>query len=481
MTTKERIEQLVDAKSDQTYKVLSNIWDYAELNFKETKSAKELANTLEKEGFAIEMGVSGMPTAFVATWSNTEAGAKSPTLGFLGEYDALPALSQEADNPIKTPITTVADPGHGCGHNLLGAGAMAAAIAMKEYCEQTGLKATVKYFGCPAEENGGGKVFMARDGLFDDLSAALTWHPSTSNDAQGVSSLAIITVMYHFKGKTAHAAGAPHLGRSALDAVELMNVGANYLREHIIPEARLHYAYIDAGGDAPNVVQDRSTIYYYIRAPKAQQVFEIFDRVNKIAEGAALMTGTTMTSNIIDGLTDYIPNYTLSSLLAESMQEIGAPVWTDEDKAYAQKFQETLDATEIKSGIERLAASNHVDPSIYEGKALDDNVPNYFHNPTYHSSGSTDVGDVSYCTPTAQARTATHALGTGGHTWQMVAQGKSSIAQKGTLFAAKAMALTAIKAAENPTLLEKAKEEYKKDCPDGYICMIPDDVKPYLV
>lgn len=480
MTAKEKIEQLVDAKSAQTYKVLSNIWDYAELNFKESKSAKELADTLENEGFTIEMGVSGMPTAFVATWSNAEKGTTAPTIGFLGEYDALPALSQEADNPIKTPITTQADPGHGCGHNLLGAGAMAAAIAAKEYCEQTGLKTTIKYFGCPAEENGGGKVFMARDGLFNDLSAALTWHPSTSNDAQGVSSLAIITVMYHFKGKTAHAAGAPHLGRSALDAVELMNVGANYLREHIIPEARMHYAYIDAGGDAPNVVQDRSTIYYYIRAPKAQQVFDIFDRVNKIAEGAALMTGTTMTSNIIDGLTDYIPNYTLSSLLAENMQEIGAPSWTDEDKAYAENFQATFIPEEIKSGIERLAMANNVDVSAYEGKALDNIVPNYFHNPTYHSPGSTDVGDVSYCTPTAQARAATHALGTGGHTWQMVAQGKSPIALKGTLFAAKAMALTAVKAAENPSLLEKAKEEYKKDCPNGYICMVPDDVKPYL-
>ena len=475
MTKSEHISELVEQKSTISNKLVCDIWDYAELNFKETKSATALAKALEEEGFSIDMGVSGMPTAFVATW-----GTEGPAIGFLGEYDALPALSQEADMAIKKPVTEEADPGHGCGHNCLGVGSFAAAIALKDYCEQTGLKAIVKYYGCPAEENGGGKVFMARDGLFNTLDAAISWHPSTSNASQGVSSLAIITVMYHFKGKTAHAAGAPHLGRSALDAVELMNVGSNYLREHIIQEARVHYAYIETGGKAPNVVQDRATIYYYIRAPKAAQVFDIFARINKIAEGAALMTETEMSYNIIDGLTDYVPNAALSTVMAESMQELGAPVWTDEDKAYAKQFQDILPQTDLQSGLERLALRNQLDISAYAGKVLDDNVPAYIHNPEYASPGSTDVGDVSYCVPTAQCNTATVALGTGGHHWMMVAQSKSTVAQKGTLFAAKAMALTAVKAIEDPSILQKAKEEHKVNCPDGYICMVPDDVMPYL-
>lgn len=475
MDTKMILDELVESRRDETGRLMRDIWGFSELYFQESRSAQALSQALEKEGFSIETHLADIPTAFCATF-----GSEGPVIGFLGEYDALPALSQKAGCWHKEPVTDEDGAGHGCGHNCLGAGSFAAALALKEYLVKTGTKATVKYFGCPAEENGGGKVFMARAGVFEGLDAVFTWHPGTANYTMGVSSLAVVSAMYHFTGKATHASASPHLGRSALDAVELMNVGVNYLREHIIPQARVHYAYIDAGGKAPNVVQDHATVYYYVRAPKVCQDMEIFERVNDVARGAALMTGTEMRYEIVDSLADYVPNKTLSQLLNDSMQELGAPVFSQEELALAAHFSDTLTEEEKQACRESTALLAGVSPDIYQDQLMDDHLPDYLHQPGTVLPGSTDVGDVSYCAPTAQCQCATVAFGTGGHSWQMTAQGASDAALKGTLFAAKAMALAAAKAIEQPELLAQAKEEHRKNCPDGYICPLPADVRPHL-
>ena len=279
MNEAQRITEWVEQKKESAIALARAVWGFAEPNWRETQSAAAISAALEAEGFALERRPCGMETAFVATW-----GGEGPVIAFLGEYDALPALSQQAGRAEKTPLCEGA-PGHGCGHNLLGAGSFAAAVALKDYCLETGLRATVKYFGCPAEEDGGGKVFFARAGYFDKVDAVFAWHPGPANYVSGQGCLAVTGVLYSFKGRTAHAAGAPFAGRSALDAAELMNVGCNYLREHIIPEARLHYAYRDVGGTAPNVVQESACVHYYIRAPRVAQMLDIKRRVDDVARG----------------------------------------------------------------------------------------------------------------------------------------------------------------------------------------------------
>ena len=277
------------------------------------------------------MGVGGMPTAFKAVY-----GSGKPVIGFLAEYDALPELSQEGGCTMRKKAAGDNPDGHGCGHNLLGAGAMAAALAVKAYIEEHPEAGTVILFGCPSEEKGDGKAIMAREGVFDGVDAAFTWHPGDKNAIWSESTLANVSVFFNFKGVTSHAAAAPELGRSALDAAELMSVGVNYLREHIISDARVHYAYRDVGGIAPNVVQGHSRVHYFIRAPKSWQVKEIYKRVVDVAEGAAKMTGTEMTYELYAGLSDYIPNHVLSEVLHESMEEIGAPKYDEADFAWRQ-------------------------------------------------------------------------------------------------------------------------------------------------
>ena len=354
MNEAQRITEWVEQKKESAIALARAVWGFAEPNWRETQSAAAISAALEAEGFALERRPCGMETAFVATW-----GGEGPVIAFLGEYDALPALSQQAGRAEKAPLCEGA-PGHGCGHNLLGAGSFAAAVALKDYCRETGLRATVKYFGCPAEEDGGGKVFFARAGYFDKVDAVFAWHPGPANYVSGQGCLAVTGVLYSFKGRTAHAAGAPFAGRSALDAAELMNVGCNYLREHIIPEARLHYAYRDVGGAAPNVVQESACVHYYIRAPRVAQMLDIKRRVDDVARGAALMTGTALTIREVDGFSDYVPNRALSELLWQCMREVGAPAWDEADRALAAQFAATLSTGDVYE-VERVI---YYDPDI---------------------------------------------------------------------------------------------------------------------
>lgn len=475
MELRDKICSLVDAKADRFVQLNDSIWSTPELDFKETKSAAALIGALKAEGFQVEEGLAGIPTAFVGSW-----GSGKPVIGILGEFDALPGLSQKAGCPVKEPVEEGGN-GHGCGHCALGSGSLAAAVAVKDYLQETGKAGTIRYYGCPGEEHGCGKMFMTRDGVFADLDAALTWHPGDSNSVWGISTLANRHIHFHFKGKTAHAAAAPQMGRSALDACELMNVGVNYLREHVIPEARIHYAYLDVGGDAPNVVQGTATTYYMIRAPKIKQVLELCDRVLDVARGAALMTGTEMTYEIKQGLCDYIPNRALSELAAECFSQVGAPEFDEADFALAKEFRATLSERERSApplAIAQLLGAPRA-MEIAENGLCDVVLP-YAHMPQMAMPGSTDVGDVSYAVPTAQLGSACAAIGTGAHTWQMTAQVGSAIGHKGLLTAGKALALTAVRLFEDPAVIDRAKQEHKLNVPDGYLCPVPDDVKPSL-
>ena len=285
MTDLERITQSVEKRAEKICQVNDRVWEYAELAFHEFRSADTICQVLEEEGFTVERGLAGIPTCFTGTYVH---GSGKPVMGILGEFDALSSLSQQAATTTPQPVVP-GGAGHGCGHCSLGAGSLAAVLAIKDYLEQTGEDGTIIYFGCPAEEGAGSKQFMARAGLFDHVDFIYTWHPSNQNAVEWVQSNAIIGANFHFKGRTSHAGAAPHMGRSALDAVELMSVGCNYLREHVIPEVRIHYAYIDAGGTSPNVVQDNATVRYEIRAPFSSQLDELFERVKDVARGAALM------------------------------------------------------------------------------------------------------------------------------------------------------------------------------------------------
>lgn len=472
MNDARQIAALVEENGEAAIALAKDVWRFAELNWRETQSAGALAGALAREGFSLERAPCGMETAFVASW-----GTDGPVIAFLGEYDALPGLSQQAGAAAACPVREGA-PGHGCGHNLLGAGSFAAAAALKEYCVRTGLRASVRYFGCPAEEDGGGKVFLARAGYFDGVDAVFAWHPACASYVSGQGSLAVMGVLYRFSGCTAHAAAAPFTGRSALDAAELMNVGCNYLREHIIPEARLHYAYRDTGGSAPNVVPAHACVHYYIRAPRVAQMLEIKRRVDDVARGAALMTGTELSIQEVDGFSDFVPNRVLSELLCGCMQELGAPAWSEREQALAARFAETLPPGEAAANLSGVLAATGLPASHYAGKVLDDGVAPLWYEPRVAEPGSTDVGDVSYCAPTAQCDYATQALGTGGHTWQMTAQSGSEIGFRGMLGAAKALALAGARAAADPALLARAKEEHRQSCPNGYQCPMPAGARP---
>lgn len=472
MIDAKQVRAVVDAKAQAAWDLALRIWDAAELNWREQKSAEAVAKALEAEGFAVERGACGMETALVASF-----GAEGPLIAFLGEYDALPGLSQRAGEAAHQPVCENA-PGHGCGHNLLGAGSFAAAAALKALVEQGAVRCRIQYFGCPAEEDGGGKVFFARAGAFSGVDAVFAWHPGDANYVSGQGCLAVTGVLYRFTGRTAHAAAAPFAGRSALDACELMNVGCNYLREHIPPTARLHYAYRDTGGTAPNVVPEKACLHYYIRAPKVADMLDVKRRVDDVARGAALMTGTQLAITEVDGFSDYVPNRTLSELLCDCLAEVGAPAWSDADKALAAQFQATLSGAELRANLTTTCAASHLPLSHYEKSVLDGGVAPYVHQPEIAEPGSTDVGDVSYCAPTAQLYCAMEALGTGGHTWQMTAQAASPLGRKGMLTAAAALALAAARAAEDPALLARAQAEHTESCPGGYLCPMPENAAP---
>lgn len=470
MSYMEEIAALIEKRQKETISISDKIWEFAESRFQEFKSSRLQIEYLQSLGFKITEGLGGAATAFMA-----EKGSGKPVIGFLGEYDALSGLSQEADVDRHCPIKEGGD-GHGCGHNLLGTGSMAAAVAICEYMEQKGISGTIRYYGCPAEENAGGKAFMVRDGWFDDCDIALTWHPGPSNYVDISGALANFRVFYTFHGKSAHASGSPHLGRSALDAVELMNVGANYMREHMIDDARVHYAITNTGGNAPNVVQSEAQVLYAIRAPQVNQVKELYDRVCKIAQGAALMTETEVEIKQVAAYSNYIGNDVLGKLIKTHMEELLPVDYTEDELKYAEKFRNViteLDLKNLKSRAKKIGGKD-------SEKLLKMPIWNFI-SPSAPGKGSTDVGDVSWVCPTGYFHAATLAAGTPSHSWQVVAQGKGSVAHKGMLFAAKILAATAYDLITDFELVKAAREDWLSKL-DGetYPDALPKDAKPEI-
>ena len=469
------VKDLVASQADAAVALAKEIWNYAELSYEEVRSAAALMEALRKEGFAIEEGIAGIPTAFTATF---QSGSGKPVVGFLAEYDALAGLSQKAGCPVQEAVEP-GGAGHGCGHNLLGAGCYAAAVALKDYLVKENKDGTVIFFGCPAEEGAGAKQFIARAGYFDNVDFAYTWHPETINEVGSKGSVAIMGANFTFNGVAAHAGAEPHLGRSALDAVELMNVGCNYLREHMIDAARIHYAYSDAGGSAPNVVQSCAVIKYEVRAPKVSQVQELFTRVVDVAKGAALMTGTKMQYEITMAFSDYTANRTLGAVVDQCFRELGAPDWTEEDYDLAAGFLRTYPRSTMAGIREKLGtyfAPEELDKALE--KPLDSMVHPFNPKETGYNSGSTAVGDVGYATPTVMFHVATACLGNVGHSWQNTAFACSDIGMKGMLRAAEVMTLSAIRTMAQPELIRKAKEELIRKNGGKYRCPLPDYVTP---
>ncbi len=451
-------KKVIDEMAARLDAAADAIWATPELAFSEYRSAETLTAFLREEGFEVEENLAGISTAFSGRF-----GHGRPVLGVLGEYDALSGLGQEADCLEKKPNGQGA--GQGCGHNLLGVGSLAAAIAVKHYLEETGAEGTVIYYGCPGEEGGSGKSFMARDHVFDDLDAAVCWHPGVLNKVRTRSSLANYQILFKFDGLAAHAAGAPHLGRSALDALELMNIGVQFLREHMPVTARIHYSIIDAGGISPNVVQPHAEALYLIRDANNEGVRKLYERVLKIAEGAALMTETKESHDFIKACSNLVMNETMQREMDRIMQEIAPPVPSEEDTAFARELT-----------LRTLMGAPHADPDHpYAYEKMDYS----FNEGEIASAGSTDVGDVSWLCPLAQLTTATWCLGTPGHSWQAVTQGKRAAAKEAARYAGVIMAETLISMIEHPDLLEKAKEEFKNSVGEkGYVPPIPAGVKP---
>ena len=451
--------------------VSDKIWEYAELSLKEFKSTELYLKVLSDLGFEVEKDVAGIKTAFLG-----KAGSGKPYIGILGEYDALSGLSQVGGATEKVEYEKGGN-GHGCGHNMLGAGSLAAAYGIKKYLEATGKSGTVIFYGTPGEEGGAGKAFMAKSELWRELDVALTWHPMDVNEVTTGTCNSCIQLLYKYRGVASHAAGDPEHGRSALDAVELMNTGVQYLREHTKDDARIHYAIIDGGGFSPNVVQPTASVLYMIRSKLVSDANALVKRVDKIADGAALMTETSYEKVFIDGCSGTVPNHSLEALMYKNLKEIGAPEYTDEEWEFAKTLMATYDTHGV---IPSLAAS--LDPSAKETvekitdggtRAINDFIAPLYTGDAF-SPGSTDVGDVSWQTPTAQVYTACFTSGAPGHSWQNVSVGKTSIGHKGLLLAAKVMASCAVELYENPTLIKEAREEFEKRTKNGYTSPIPD-------
>ncbi len=462
----------IDARREILIAFSDRVWSLAETGLEEKESAAALQAALEAEGFRIRSGLAGIPTAFVASY-----GEGSPVIALLGEYDALSGLSQAAARPAKEALVPGGN-GHGCGHNLLGVGSLGAALAVKDYLLSSGAKGTIRYYGCPGEERGSGKTFMARAGAFDGVDLALTWHPSDVNCVLQARTLANLSAYFRFTGRAAHAASSPHLGRSALDAVELMNVGANYLREHVIPEARIHYAITNPGGSAPNVVQDLAESHYFCRAPRVSQAKEIYERLCDVARGAALMTGTACEIRLAEGLSDYIPNRTVGELLQRCMAPAGIPAFKDADRDLARSFRSSLSAAELGSALAqaRYTQGREIARRLEESPLAEELGPLFPGDSLL--PGSTDVGDVSQIVPTGQVVTACTAFGTVPHTWQFAAQAASSIGHEGMLAASRVLALACLEAFGDPGLLERAKAELREVTGGRYECPIPEGVLP---
>lgn len=467
----------IEEKKDLICHVADEIWDYAELSLQEFRSAALYCSVLEQEGFRVEKGICNIETAFRASY-----GTGRPVIGILAEYDALSGLSQCAGSLLREEITPGGS-GHGCGHNLLGAGALAAALGVKAFLEKSGCEGTVVLYGCPGEEGGAAKAFMARDGVWKNLDAALTWHPSDMNEVVTGSSNSCIQVQYKFKGIASHAAAAPEQGRSALDAVELMNIGVQFLREHASDDARIHYAITDAGGCSPNVVQPRASVLYMVRSNHVADAVKLQERVDKIAQGAALMTETTFERQFIDGLADTVTNHALERILYENFKEIGVSEYTEEEYAFADQLAATWPDTGVVPGI---AAQYDLElrAKVKQMRQQQEHAMNGFLAPLYQGAafepGSTDVGDVSWLTPTAQIHVSSLPNGCPGHSWQSVSCGKTSIGKKAAILAGKVLAASAVDLLKKPELLKAAREEFLMRTEGGYVCPIPEDAVPVI-
>jgi aminobenzoyl-glutamate utilization protein B len=440
----------IDASAETLKRVNRAIWTHAETGLEESKSAKELMDLLRANGFTVEAGVSQMPTAFVASY-----GSGRPIIGILAEYDALPGLSQDAVPERKERAGATA--GHGCGHSVFGTASTAAAIAVKKSMESGAARGTIRLYGTPAEETGIGKTYMLRDGLFKDADAILAWHAADRTSSSYAYSKANVSVKFRFTGLAAHASASPFQGRSALDAVELMSSGVNFMREHIRQDARIHYV-ITNGGGQPNVVPPEAEVWYYIRADKHADVEEYFEWVKEIADGAARMTRTKLTAVQVDAdMHEVLPNRTLSEIIQRNLEQVGAPKFTDEEKAFARKTQAPLGRP-----LDR-ALSETVEPL---GDQPEQGV------------ASTDVGDISWFVPVGQLTAATHTFGAPGHSWQIVACTGMTIGEKGMMVAAKALAGAAIDLYGSPDLIARAKSDFKKvRDPLNYVTLIPDGQK----
>lgn len=459
---KENRQRLID--------ISNKIWEFAEVGFQEFKSTNLLIKTLKEEGFSVEKNVAGMPTAFYASYGN-----KKPVIAILGEYDALPGLSQIAE-PIKKPLKEGA-PGHGCGHNLLGTGSLGAVLAVKNAIIAGDADGTIRYYGCPAEEKFNSKGYMIKAGAFKDVDITLTWHPAFMNALTDVSLLAINYVKFRFHGRTAHAAFDPQNGRSALDAVELMNIGVNFMREHMIPEARIHYV-ITNGGKAPNVVPDEAEGYYFIRAPERHSVEKLYKRVIKIAEGAALMTETEMEIDFLGGTYSPLRNDVIGAVILSKMKKVGSPKFDEKDREFAEKLKKTsppgsMDAftSLIPPNFQKMAQqifsqplNTIIIPGIGKGKIM---------------PGSSDVSDVSRVMPLGEFVTTCQIMGSPQHSWQNVCTSGMSIGHKGMLTAAKILALSAIEIMSNLELVDRAKLEFEEATKDSpYKSPFPEGFKP---
>ncbi|MDA9022386.1 amidohydrolase [Alphaproteobacteria bacterium] len=469
MLNEEQIWKLVDAKRAEFIALSDRVFEIPETLYNEFASVAEHVAALKAEGFTVTEGICGMPTAVMG-----EAGTEGPVIAILGEFDALPQLSQAPGVAKHSPIEAGGN-GHGCGHNLLGAASLLAATAVKDWLAENGIAARVRYYGCPAEEGGAAKAYMARDGLFDDVDAAISWHPSTFNAVQHGHSLANSRIDFTFHGKAAHAAAAPHLGRSALDACELMNIGVNYLREHMPDSARVHYAYLDAGGVAPNVVQAKATVRQLVRAADLPTLRDLVARVRSIADGAALMTGTEVEVKVYSGVSNLVGNRPLEEMMQREFDKLGPVPFDADDLGFANEIRQTLTKDDIAASFQRVGRETPADLPLCDFVAPLDRTSN-------GGEGSTDVGDVSWVVPTVQARVATCAVGTPFHTWQTVAQGKAPAAHKGMIHAAKVMAATASALIQSPDTLEAARAVHNdRQAKTPYQCPIPKEVSPPII
>lgn len=447
--------QTIDQNTDEICGIADTIWENPELGYQEYQAVKLLTDKLKEHGFTIQLGLAGMPTAFKATYGNS-----APHMGILAEYDALSGMSQEGCIAEKKSIPGL-DQAHGCGHNLFAAGSYAAALAVKSYIEETG-HGSITLFGCPAEEGGAGKVFMAREGIFNHIDSIVSWHPESMYMVRTRPALANVEVKYSFEGIASHAGANPAAGRSALDAVELMNMGCQFLREHMPMSARVHYAILDAGGTAPNMVQSHAEVLYLIRDSDAEGVRDLRARVDRIAQGAALMTDTQVSMEVKSAYSNLITIPTLQATANEAMHDIPIPVPTEEELAYGKAIQATVKLT-AEQASKPTFADRVLDPA-----------------PPVAHGGSTDTADVSWNCPTVQMHIANWVVGTPGHSWQSVSQSRGTYAKKAMLYAGKAVAGTIMRLIDNPKLIEKAKEEHKEKTGTGYVCPIPADIHPHI-